>query len=402
MAKTGDREHFQNYREQTQVKHDILAAYLPAYFHILKGRNKNILYIDGFAGRGTYTKADTGEIVDGSPLRALKLIAGRTDFAEKVSTVFIEADDILFLQLEKAVKAFFAEHNNIREPECIHGTFADKLGNILEAVKGGLAPTFLFVDPCGVGGASFNKIRDVMNCEHCEAFIFFNIDGVRRIAGLDVISPILIELMGSNERAQSLYNALRATNDVPERERLILTHYRNALNGISVKYTTAFRIEHEDRKSTSHYLIHATKHPLGFCIMKDVMWRLGQTEDQEFGLEFAQASRTNFYPLFDFQGDEVKSQILKALNNGPLLVAVFCKDWVCRPNDTLCEPAYKKALLELETAGKIQVLSKTNQKIIVPATARPKKNGKATLANDYFVQLRNERCTPYANVQLLE
>jgi spore photoproduct lyase len=32
MGKHTDREHFEDYREQTQVKHEILAAYLPAYF----------------------------------------------------------------------------------------------------------------------------------------------------------------------------------------------------------------------------------------------------------------------------------------------------------------------------------------------------------------------------------
>lgn len=67
MASSNDREHFEDYRRQTQVKHEILAAYLPAYYNILKRREKNLLFIDGFAGRGTYTRAETGEAVDGSP-----------------------------------------------------------------------------------------------------------------------------------------------------------------------------------------------------------------------------------------------------------------------------------------------------------------------------------------------
>ena len=50
MAKANDRKHFEDYREQTQVKHEILAAYLPAYYHILKQSSKNLVYIDGFAG----------------------------------------------------------------------------------------------------------------------------------------------------------------------------------------------------------------------------------------------------------------------------------------------------------------------------------------------------------------
>jgi three-Cys-motif partner protein len=391
MMKDSDREHFEDYREQTQVKHEILAAYLPAYFHILKARNKNLLYIDGFAGRGTYTKADTGEIVEGSPLRALKLIAETKDFAAKVSTIFIESDDVLYAQLEQVVSDFYENHKQIRMPECKHGTFADRVGEVLNEVQGRLAPTFLFVDPCGVSGTNFKTIRQVMDCGKCEAFIFFNIDGVRRIAGLPEVSEVLVELMGSKNRAQALYDALRVTTSVGKREQLILAHYRKALNeDIGAKYTVPFRVEHEEMHKASHYLIHATKHHLGFAIMKDVMWRRGQTEYRGGALEFRQASHTNYIPLFDFSWDEVKENILKALQGGPLKVAAFCEDWVYRPEDMLCETAYKQALLELESEAKIEVLDKQG-KNVVSVLARPRRKGKATLANDYYVRLRERK-----------
>lgn len=384
--KDSDREHFEDYREQTQVKHEILAAYLPAYFHILKATNKNLLYIDGFAGRRTYTKADTGEMVAGSPLRALELIAETEDFAAKVSTIFIESDEALYAQLEQVVSDFFEKHNHIRKPECKHSTFADRVGEVITEVRGRLAPTFLFVDPCGVSGTSFKTIRQVMDCGKCEAFIFFNIDGVRRIAGLPEVSEVLVELMGSKERAQALYDALRITTNARKREQLIVEHYRKALtDDIRAKYTVPFRVEHEEQQKASHYLVHATKHHLGFAIMKDVMWRRGQTEYQGGALEFKQASHTNYIPLFDFSWDEVKENILKALQGGPLKVAAFCEDWVYRPEDSLCETAYKKALLELENEAKIEVLDKQG-KNVVPVLARRKYKGKPTLANDYFVR----------------
>jgi len=43
MSKGKDRAHFEDYREQTQVKHSILAAYLPAYYHILKRWSNNLV-----------------------------------------------------------------------------------------------------------------------------------------------------------------------------------------------------------------------------------------------------------------------------------------------------------------------------------------------------------------------
>ena len=71
MTKGKDREHFEDYREQTQIKHSILAAYLPAYYHILKGSNDNLIYIDGFAGPGAYVQTGTGDTFNGSPILAL-------------------------------------------------------------------------------------------------------------------------------------------------------------------------------------------------------------------------------------------------------------------------------------------------------------------------------------------
>jgi three-Cys-motif partner protein len=103
-----------------------------------------------------------------------------------------------------------------------------------------------------------------MENEKCEAFIFFNIDGVRRIAGLPALSPVLAELMGSEERAKALYERLRTTASVGKHEEIILSEYCKALiEGMGAEYIIPFRVEHEDQKKTSHYLIHATKHPLG-------------------------------------------------------------------------------------------------------------------------------------------
>ena len=388
MAKGNDRKHFEEYREQTQVKHSILAAYLPAYYHILKRWSNNLVYIDGFAGPGCYVQNVTGETFDGSPILALKLIASNEDFSKQVSTIFIESDDVLFSQLKDRVERFYEEHPNIRKPIYRLGTFSDTLNEILGRLGGRLAPTFLFVDPCGVSGTNFDTIRAVMVNDKCEAFIFFNIDGVRRIAGLSALSPVLVDLMGSEERAKSLYEKLRTTSIAREREEIILFAYRKAIEeDMGAKYIIPFRVEHEDQKKASHYLIHATRHPLGFKIMKDVMCRRGHGEDEPGGIELRQKGRTNFVPMFDRHAD-VKAEILAALRNKPLRASVFYDEWTMRPTDMQCEAAYRQALLELENDGKIEVLGKDGKNVI-SVGARPKRKNKPTLAKDYYVRLRN-------------
>lgn len=134
MVQGKDREHFEDYREQTQVKHSILAAYLPAYYHILKSSSKNLVYIDGFAGPGSYFRTRTGKTFDGSPILALQLIADNEDFSRQVSTIFIEADEVLFNELQRKVNDFYDKHPQIRKPLCRHGTFADQLNEILNRI----------------------------------------------------------------------------------------------------------------------------------------------------------------------------------------------------------------------------------------------------------------------------
>jgi three-Cys-motif partner protein len=388
MVKGKDREHFEDYREQTQTKHSILAAYLPAYYHILKASNENLVYIDGFAGPGSYVQTRTGKEFDGSPILALELIANNKDFSTKVSTIFIEADDVLFTQLKLKLDKFYSKHPQIRKPICRHGTFVEQLNEILDPIRVNLAPTFLFVDPCGVSGTSFDTIHAVMENPKCEAFIFFNIDGIRRIAGLPELSSVLVELMGSNQRAIALHERLRRTNNVGERERTILSEYCKALREeMGIRYIVPFRVEHEDQMRTSHYLIHASKHPLGFRIMKDVMWRRGHAEDESGGLEFRQKSRTDFVPMFDRHAD-VKAEVLTALKGSPLRVSVFYEDWTMRPSDMHCEAEYRQALLELEAGDQIEVLSKDG-KNIVSVNSRRKPKGKPTLAKDYYVRLKS-------------
>jgi hypothetical protein len=121
--------------------------------------------------------------------------------------------------------------------------------------------------------------------------------------------------------------------------------------------------------------------------MKDVMWRQGQTDDQAGGLEFAQKSRTNFIPMFDFRSEEIKNDIENELRKAPRRVSLFYENWPERPDDQLCESAYRKALLEFEADGRIEVVSKDGT-AVAEAKTRRKWKSKPTLGKDYFVRLK--------------
>jgi three-Cys-motif partner protein len=59
----------------TEIKLQILQDYTKEYLRILRNQHsiRHVAYIDGFAGAGTRISKTTGELIDGSPKRALEM-----------------------------------------------------------------------------------------------------------------------------------------------------------------------------------------------------------------------------------------------------------------------------------------------------------------------------------------
>jgi three-Cys-motif partner protein len=386
-----DQKHFNRYREQTRVKHAILEKYLVSYFNILKKSNSNLVYIDGFAGSGTYTCCETGNSSDGSPLRALAKIASSNGLSSIVSTIFIERDRQFAQSLQEAVSRFCATQPELRQPMVRCGPFAgelEKVLNVLEQNGRRLAPTFLFVDPCGVAGVRFSVLRRFMQQRSCEILVFFNIDGVRRILGLGKsMGSTIVELVGSEEKARELQTKFQQCHSPAEREELIVAFYQDLVRSdIDAEYVTAFRVEREDRRVTSHYIIHATRHQTGFRVMKEVMWGVGQTREGRGGLALEQASLKDVPLLIAPQWQEVRQEVLTVLKEAPRRQAkYFYQELAERPGNRLCRNAYRMALLELEKEGHIEVLDKAGVTPMPVHNRRPYK-GEPTLAEDYYVR----------------
>lgn len=384
--KTKDRHHFDTYREQTRVKHIIVEKYISAFFTILKKPYSKLYYIDGFAGKGTYNQSDDSK-ANGSPLRALEVIANSSELANVVTPVFIEKDDSLLDHLKIAVQKFLEDNKNINQPRFRSGNFNEKLNEIIDFFinKGKrLPPTFLLVDPCGVDGVSFNVLKKFLDIPSCEVFMFFNIDGLRRIVGLkNQKSETLITLLGSEEKASELIKLVDLCINPEEREVTLLQYYlSNIKENTKVEFVAPFRVEFEDKKKTSHYLLHITSHKYGFRIMKDIMWSIGQREDGAGGLEFSQASLKKGQLLFDYQLNEIKSSILDYLNTErQIIVSFFTKHLVEQPDNLYSTPAYKEAIKQLENEGKVWILAKNGSGVLA------KKRKKNTLADDYYVSM---------------
>jgi three-Cys-motif partner protein len=68
----------------TQAKHEILTRYLDAWFPILASWNMKVLFIDGFAGPGTYKDGSPG-----SPLLAIDAARRRESYLRNSTVMFL-------------------------------------------------------------------------------------------------------------------------------------------------------------------------------------------------------------------------------------------------------------------------------------------------------------------------
>lgn len=383
----GDQEHFDKYTPQNRIKHQILGKYLGAYMRAL-GRSADAFhYVDGFAGPGLYEGKYSG-----SPLIALTLLS-KQPLPWSVS--FVEADNKLFPELVKAVNEHPSKTSLFEEPLVEHGEFAQFVQPILSRTiysKFKKVATFAFVDPCGASGVRMSDIAQLLSQDYGECLLFWNYDGINRWlggvqAGSHEISGV-VDLFGDETLVREALAICEKA--LPDKERLLRDLFIRAVAARSgAQFVLPFRFEAKGSDRTSHYLIHCSNHGLAFKIMKDVMDSASSGDEGEF--EFLSDADTSYQMgMFRPQFDKARSEILRQLEQQITAVRVFADDWTRRQHDLISSAGYKRILLELEQSGEIQVLSKDGREPM-PSERRRKRNGRATLGDDYFLRLAEKR-----------
>ncbi len=388
-----ENEHFDDYRPQTRIKHRIFSAYLKAYLRILGSSSSDLALIDGFAGRGVYEDPDSGQQAAGSPLVALNVIAGLSGIKDRVTCAFIEPREDWFATLQAVVDRQMKRTPGLRQPIVRCGRFQEEAPRVLQELRnsaGRLPPTFLFVDPCGVSGVSFDVITTVLREPGGEAFIFFNSNGMRRVLGVDAQKRVVSEFFGGEHAAHRLRERLQGQADPMVREQIMLDVYRGSLEGATgARFFLPFRIESEDRQDTSHYLVHVTKHAKGFAIMKHVMLdTVSDDSDVAPTMGLRQASTSYASAEISFSDAEQKRQICEELQGGPRRVSLFTEEWVQRPTDFFSSAQYKRLLKELEAERRLEVQSGDAPEQLKPKPAdKRKRAGSVTLGDQLWVRL---------------
>lgn len=342
-----------NAAPHTLAKVRILRAYLHAWFQIMgrSQRGKEILYIDGFAGPGSYMNQ-----AEGSPLAALNALiearksAGSEWRAGAVHVALIEEQPERFQALRTAVASC-----SIGPKVSVHlydQPFEDALAELRRAVPQFFEsshPLFAFIDPFGVKGFTFESLKTIFGNPMAEVLINFYADGVARIllagqaAGHDTI---LTGIYGSREWEASLNPSLAPTALVRESMSL----YRRRLRNLpGVRYVFAFEMQTYER-SIDYYLVFASRHPLGLEKMKVAM----RSVDKSGAYRFCDASEHQG-DLFKFDDAAHYADVAAKTLIGQTLSFDEFRDFVLNETPFATPPAI---LTELERSDRLTVLSR--------------------------------------------
>lgn len=338
------------YKEHTKAKHEILSKYLGGWIKIL-GKSHDLNIFDCFAGRGRFSEGE-----EGSPLVIIKTIAEireKMGRQKEASCIFIEINDSNFqnlrVEIDKEIKNSSQRYDGWLNVEFHCDEFANVASGIIDEYSERLAPSFFFIDPFGFSGVPFEVIKDILSIKRTEVFMTFMVRDVNRFFKSSKHRISIEELYGMDNVQDVLQNQYP---NLP-REQALLRLYRDQLHeSANVKYTLPFKVTADERLQTTYYLIHATNHPMGCELMKEIMYKAG-TEGRfgYFGPAKGQLTLTQISGIpklkeFLLNRFEGRTLSYRDIRYETLMDTEFIKQH------------YRKALLELEEEGKIQIAGK--------------------------------------------
>jgi three-Cys-motif partner protein len=260
----------------------MLQKYLFQWFSILGTssffREKDLWYIDGFAGPGEYTNHPSG-----SPNAALDAAAEAIDtagarwVAGDVRCFFIEEEKWTY---EHLLQRLVEHPSHVRVHYTTHnGSFVDGLAQLRSMTRNPFSsdsPVFAFIDPFGATDAPFSAVRELLMRPSCEVLVNLDSDGASRInsAG-ESASHVrhLDALFGDRSWEADLAGA----RDQADAARRILRLYKGKLLSIqNIKYAFSFEMRRRSHVLDYH-LVFATGHPRGLEKMKEVMRTFDET-----------------------------------------------------------------------------------------------------------------------------
>jgi three-Cys-motif partner protein len=266
----------------TAAKHELLAAYLSAWVPIFQhgyGKEKHLVFIEGFAGPGIYEDGEPG-----SPQVMLKThAAARTQPDSHLHCFFVEANPKRAKRLDEEMESWRTAQAGQpqRHIHVICGSYEDEYAGIRDQVKAlGSGAVFAFLDPFGAVGNDPELAVNLIMRPRTEALVYLPVERFAALMKTPEIQGVLHGIFGDDR--------WRPLLELPHGERTdaLVQMYRERLAGgapgrQSKCWVETFRLR-PDNGSNAYCLFFATKHPVAVEKMRAAMWKVDPIEGREF------------------------------------------------------------------------------------------------------------------------
>jgi three-Cys-motif partner protein len=258
-------------RPESRIKALLVSDYFPQYCRIVdRGKGEGFVYVDLWAGRGKY-----GDGKLSTPLLLGDIIAKDANLREKVTFVFNDLNNMETLKTnfyERFPKGTFVKEPRFGNYDAENDPIIKRyLNRKLE--KGKINnPALMFFDPFGYAGIDTVSLSNFLKPWGNELFLFLNVNRVipaltnpKMVSHIQAMFPNLKDLV---------VKEVAATNSDEKKVSILIKYlseeFKKAL-GNSLHHC-AFKFMESDSRKTSHLIIHFTKHPKGFKLVKQVYY----------------------------------------------------------------------------------------------------------------------------------
>ena len=355
-----------NLEEHTRAKHQLMDHYISAWFPIrtIQGHNKRVVFLDGFAGPGTYSDGEPG-----SPLIALEALVSSLHFDQLAGTtfefVFVEKRPDRFRRLQVEISEFWRSRGGKPPNVNVHPLqmdFVDAASKVLPDLRG-TAPMFAFIDPFG-WSVPMAAIRDCLADKGCEVLFTFMHEYVNRFitTSKQDTSRTFMEMFGVNDDEYAEVGNLQGE----KRKKHLRDKYLSQLrHEAGFEYVRPFEVRDIRRNRTIYFLMFGTHSTRGLDVMKQAMWKL----DPEQGVLFA--GLTTGAPLL-FEPEPHLLPLLTAIQErfgGETVEVETIEEFVITETD-FTSSHYKGILREMETEGTLECVSSRQRRYSYPPDCR--------------------------------
>lgn len=338
---------FLEQREQSAIKTEIVTKYFTAWSRILSLRFDKIGYIDLYAGPGIYEDGS-----ESTPIIILKKIIDSPEWSAKFVVYLNEKDPDNYAKLCKNVQEI-ENISNLTHKPIIKNKEINY--NTPDAFNFSKIPCFTFIDPAGYNGLSLELLSAFGQDYGSDIIFFFNYNDINRALSNNRVSNNMRQLFGEVHYSNLIEKINGCTGQI--REAIIVNEMAEAIQDIGLSYVLPFRFKAEGKNRTSHYIIFGSKNITGYNIMKEIMYGIGEKDFNGIGqFEFIPSCdksgmQLSIVDLYNTPFEEFKKELCERYKGKTVsMIHLYNQD---SPYTRFILKQYKKAMMELELAGKI-------------------------------------------------